>query len=207
MIGVHLNHTPVGDLSSSVLKRRFKKKKAESRASQKIFLICFYQSVSLFQLHRKKTYRPVWYMVAGTSKTDLRFAPEQVNLSHDPTPFSRALYNKEIAIFSSQSTVFLQQQWTWDHSSLTWPFYKALYKPVISWRRHCPWKKERQANIDANMEWLGQKRGTYKKVAYLKAPPQRSGQLFYYMPPPKKVLSEIYKTIFKKKICTQKMCF
>lgn len=40
----------------------------------------------------------------------------------------------------------------------------------------------------------GHKHGTYKKIAYLKAP-QQSGQLVYWMPGERTFLSEIYKTI------------
>lgn len=41
-----------------------------------------------------------------------------------------------------------------------------------------------------------------KKIAYLKAPPQRSGQLFYYMP--KDVFSLKFIKLFKKKRKPQK---
>lgn len=64
-------------------------------------------------------------------------------------------------------------------------------------------REKQQSDINANMEWLGHKHMALKKVAYLKAPPQQSGQLFYYMPKEISFLPEIYKTIFKKMICTQ----
>lgn len=46
-----------------------------------------------------------------------------------------------------------------------------------------------------------------KKVAYLKAPPQQSGQLFYYMPKEISFLPEIYKTILKKNDLYPKRAF
>jgi len=44
------------------------------------------------------------------------------------------------------------------------------------------------------------------RIAYLKAPPQQSGQLFYYMPKERSFLSEIYK-LLKKKWFVPKTCF
>lgn len=161
----------------------------------------FCQNFSFFQLHKKKT-----SLVHGGWNQPV-FSPGTDELILWPNSIFLGSLKQRNSYFSSQSTVFLQQQWKWDHSSLTWPFYKALYKPVILWWQHCPWKKERQADVDANMEWLGHKHMALEKIAYLKAPPQQSGQLFYYMPKERSFLPEIYKTILKKQFVPKTCAF
>lgn len=105
----------------------WKSKEAGKRASQKIFLICFTRTFH-FSSYIEKKKKKDKFGTQGLKPTSVLPWNRCITLMTQLHFLGLFKTKKQLFFFSSQSTVFLQQQWKWDHSSLTWPFYKALYK-------------------------------------------------------------------------------
>lgn len=119
----------------------------------------FYQNFSVFQLHRKKDKFGTWRLKPTSVLPWNRWICLVTQLC-----FLGLFKTKKLLFFfPPKAQYFFSSNGNGITAALTWPFYnKALYKPVILWWQHCPGKSERQSDIDAHVEWLGHKHGTYR---------------------------------------------